>query len=69
MNRSALILRMMGFSRRLFAIHQNADRALTSTERHQYALRGAHRHETGWRDQLDGKDKQRHRGQQAPRTL
>lgn len=69
LNRRALILRMMRFRRSAFAIYQNAYRTLTSAERHQHALPRANRHEARWRDQLNGKDKQRHRGQQAPRAF
>ncbi|GLV29278.1 hypothetical protein TomTYG75_17980 [Sphingobium sp. TomTYG75] len=69
LNRDAVILRMMFFPRRLIAIDQDADRALPRTERHHHAPIRTNRHETGRRNQLDGQDKQRQRGQQAPRDF
>ena len=69
LNRAAIILRMMFFPRRLFAIDQDADRALPRTEGHHHAPLRTNRHEADGRNQLDGQDKQRQRGQQAPRDL
>ena len=69
LNRAAVVLRMMFFPRRLIAIDQNADRALSGTEGHYHAPFRTNRHETAGRNQLDGQDKQRQRGQQASRDL
>ena len=69
LNRDTVILRMIRFPRGLFTIHQDADRALPRTEGHHHAPIRTNRHKTGGRNQLDGQDKQRQRGQQAPRDF
>lgn len=57
LNGSAVIDRKMHLAGRLFAIHHHADCALTGTKRHHHTFRGANRHETDRRDQLDCEDK------------
>ena len=69
LNRDAVILRMMHFPGSLIAINQDADCALPRTEGHHHAPLCTNRHETGGRNQLDGQDKQRQRGKQAPRDF
>ncbi|GLV20158.1 hypothetical protein TomMM35A_00220 [Sphingobium sp. TomMM35A] len=60
---------MMHLAGRLFAIHHDADGALTGAKRHHHAVRGPYRHETGRRDELDREDKQPQRGQKAARKF
>lgn len=69
LNRDAVILRVMRFPGSLFAIDQDADRAPPRAKGHHHAPLRTNRHETGGRNQLDGQDKQRQRGQQTPRDF
>ena len=53
----------------MVAIDHDIDRALPGTQRDNNAPIRPHRHEAGWRDQLNGEDKQRQRSQKTPRSF
>lgn len=67
LHRPALIVGMMVLPVRFAAMDDDIDRALPGAESDHDAAIRADRHEAGRRDQLDAKDKQGQRGQQAPR--
>ncbi len=66
LNRSAVFTGML-LAGRMAAIDHDVDSALPRAKRDDNTPIRPHRHETGWRDQLNRKDKQRQRGQKAPR--
>ncbi len=53
----------------LAAIDHDIDSTLPGTQRDNNAPIRPHRHEAGWRDQLNGEDKQRQRSQKTPRSF